>query len=192
MPNWCFNYVEISGPNETLNKIQTLMKETVKKKIQDLSKDHGELRIAEDDYFSLLETFLPASEYFLSMEGFNNGGYEWCVDNWGTKWPEKILSSWLQNENWKIQFETAWAPPMSGYYAISKIFSDLMFLHYYEDEGWNFAGTEVYQNGICIYRSEISTNDLPVTDEDYEEEGIVLSLREMSIKKARESYTFSF
>lgn len=150
MPNWCYNHLEISGPKESLQKFYNLLLENAEKRIKKLD----EPVFLKEEYISFLETFIPASDYFRSLEGFNNGGYEWCIMNWGTKWPERLLSSYLQDGEWEFIFETAWSPPLKGYTQVSEIFSDLMFVHYYQDEGLLFAGAAVYQNGITIFDYE--------------------------------------
>lgn len=150
MPNWCYNHLEISGPEESLHKFYNLLLENAEKRIKELK----EPVLMKEEYISLLETFLPASDYFRSLEGFNNGGIEWCVMNWGCKWSERPLSSHLEKEEWEFIFFTPWNPPLAGYYKVSEIFSDLMFVHYYHDEGLLFAGVAVYQNGIAIFDYE--------------------------------------
>jgi hypothetical protein len=82
-------------------------------------------------------------------DGFNQGGYEWCVENWGTKWdacevemPELPPDSDGDSPNpleIEIRFETAWSPPLMVILAASKQFPELAFdLRYFEGgQGYN-------------------------------------------------------
>jgi hypothetical protein len=161
MPNWCDNVVEITGPKESRDK---LLKEV---------RDHADRKklvfpdMEKEDLISLLQTFIPVSDYFTSMEGYNNGGYEWCLRNWGCKWPEKDVHIVELEDSTDLMFDTPWAPPLEGYYLISTLYPDLMFTHYYKDEGAMFMGIQVYQNGIKVFENEIDDSHLPELD-DYE------------------------
>lgn len=78
-------------------------------------------------------------------DGFNQGGYQWCVDNWGTKW-----SAYDQEKRslTSIYFETAWSPPVPVMDALAARFPDLRFMLEYADEdiGSN-AGVIRYAKG---------------------------------------------
>jgi Ferredoxin-like domain in Api92-like protein len=79
-------------------------------------------------------------------DGFNQGGYEWCRDNWGTKWnaySQKRLS------DTELHFDTAWSAARPIFAALSARFPDLAFMVEYADEdiGRN-AGVLRYRNGL--------------------------------------------
>ena len=78
-------------------------------------------------------------------DGYNQGGYEWCRDNWGTKW--NAYSQQRINDN-SISFDTAWNTPTLIFEAISAKFPDVAFSVEYADEdiGHN-AGILHYHNG---------------------------------------------
>jgi hypothetical protein len=88
-------------------------------------------------------------------DGFNSGGYEWCVENWGTKWP----AAEIRIEDGKetdagfeafIGFKTAWTSPAPVILKASSLFRSLYFeLRYFEGQG-GFQGEYVVQNGECI------------------------------------------
>src|SRR5882762_2500780 len=49
-------------------------------------------------------------------DGFNSGGYQWCIENWGTMWnPYWVemgeISENGENSSVTIKFATAWSPP---------------------------------------------------------------------------------
>lgn len=93
-------------------------------------------------------------------DGYNQGGYEWCFTNWGTKWDARRVSVGdikpLRKENGdarhraKITFETAWTPPKPVIRRASELFQAVRFeLRYYE-RGMAFSGTFVCDNGKVL------------------------------------------
>lgn len=89
-------------------------------------------------------------------DGYNHGGYEWCIANWGTKW-----NSYDFGEDYdSITFNTAWATPTPIFAEISKRFPTLQLVVEYadEDEGRN-CGIAVFSNGVLI--DETDEDDLP-------------------------------
>lgn len=56
--------------------------------------------------------------------------YGWACDNWGTKWNACNSST----SEYEIYFETAWAPPMPIFEALSMQFPDITFSITWEEE----------------------------------------------------------
>lgn len=89
----------------------------------------------------------PDASYDLRpKDGYNQGGYEWCRDNWGTKWnayEQKRLSAS------SIYFETAWSAPRPIMDALAEKFPDVFFKLEYCDEDMtgNNAGMLLYKDG---------------------------------------------
>jgi hypothetical protein len=101
----------------------------------------------------------------LREENLKNFGheswYEWCVENWGTKW--NSYNCWTLEEGCgltiddisNLGFQTAWAPPIPVIRALAKLTGESFRMSYY-DEGWMFGGVftcgpdgekdEVYDN----------------------------------------------
>ncbi len=80
-------------------------------------------------------------------DGFNQGGYDWCVENWGTKWDacEVVMPGALPSCDGgpleiEITFETAWAPPLMVILAASRRFPALAFDLKYFEGGQGFNG----------------------------------------------------
>jgi len=66
-------------------------------------------------------------------DGYNSGGYEWCVENWGTKWGFYDVQTAPRKRGLFYTFRTAWSPPAPLVMAMSRAFPDLTFkLRYYE------------------------------------------------------------
>ncbi len=101
---------------------------------------------------------LPAAQrgpYPSVADGYNHGGYEWCIEHWGTKWNAGDIGFDYDS----ILFETAWATPLPIWEAISKRFPTMQLTVEYadEDEGRN-CGILVYSNGECV--SQVSEHEL--------------------------------
>lgn len=63
----------------------------------------------------------------LPRDGFNSGGYEWRVENWGTKWPSYSVRTFTDEGIFIARFETAWEPPVPVIKAWSEQFHGLEF-----------------------------------------------------------------
>jgi hypothetical protein len=131
MPNWCDNSLTLTHSDKTkLNELEA-----------ELNKE-GEAE--------LFAHFRP------------NGGewdYNWCIENWGTKWEARI-TAWerLSEDSMYISFETAWGPPIALYEYIEKDGWELEGL--YHESGMCFTG--IYENGSDDYYeySELSADEI--------------------------------
>jgi len=81
-------------------------------------------------------------------DGFNQGGYEWCSKNWGTKW--NFCSVELVDET-EVQlmysFETAWAPIIPVITAMAARYPELEFELKYFESGMGYNGVVKWSNG---------------------------------------------
>lgn len=86
--------------------------------------------------------------------------YDWCIDNWGTKWNARECEI---GDNF-LEFETAWDAPFPIVEELSRRFPELTFGHEYADEnlGCN-CGAHVYKRGI-----ETSTYGFESADEAHD------------------------
>ena len=91
MPNHCKNILVITSDNAGL--LQSLM---------------NELKQADSyevDFLSKLVPFTEETNYVWD--------YDWCVENWGTKWDIfDIVHASLEGDTLTISFSTAWSPPI--------------------------------------------------------------------------------
>lgn len=149
MPNWCYNRVVIDGPTITLGVLAN--------------------RAAANDpekTDSFLRTLIPMPKEFESLEGYNSGGYEWCINNWGTKWAESSIEMSGDNlgDTGQItySFDSPWNPPLEGYEKISEMFPELTFIHYWDEPGMAFCGIRVTKNGEEIMMEEIFDSNYPL------------------------------
>lgn len=73
-------------------------------------------------------------------DGFNNGGYEWCCNNWGTKWNACEITRTENKTSLKYRFDTAWSPPIKVVTAMAHVFPALTFTLKYFEGGMGFQG----------------------------------------------------
>lgn len=87
-------------------------------------------------------------------DGFNSGGYEWCVNNWGTKWGvyDVRLTEAMKYGNGlylALSFDSAWSPPTPVIKKMGEMFPDLQISMYSYERGCAFI------SGIEMQRGEI-------------------------------------
>lgn len=176
MPNWCSNDIVIYGNHDNLFAFyKTYIQEKVvqeDKKYKIWKEENPNASLLETANFiayvqkdDVLSTFVPCPDEYLSQKGFNSGGYEWCLQNWGTKWSEsstmEVTNDWAYsngaNEINKIyySFDSPWGPPIDGYKKISERFPNLYFTHLYSEPMMDFMGGIVYHNGEDIYHNDL-------------------------------------
>lgn len=98
---------------------------------------------------------LPAEEKARTerpRDGYNSGGYEWCVSNWGTKWSAcrelvGAVQEWGDSATVDISFSTAWSPPLPVIREASRRFPALRFDLRYFECGGQFNGMFLCQGG---------------------------------------------
>jgi len=90
-----------------------------------------------------------ADSYYIK-DGFNSGGYEWCVKNWGTKWGFVEVSDCAFSRSHQFWFDTAWSPPVPLIRSLGEQFPKLTFSLRYSESGNCFRGKLVIKKGVCI------------------------------------------
>lgn len=81
--------------------------------------------------------------------------YQWCVNNWGTKWDAnkshddetfEIMAPGVA----RVAFLTAWNPPEEAIKELSRQYPLLEFVLHYVGDGYQFAGLSRYREGRKI------------------------------------------
>jgi hypothetical protein len=95
-----------------------------------------------------------ANPYPQIKDGYNSGGYDWCISHWGTKWG--FCESELHEHKGHIgyTFDTAWSPPEPLIQKMSQMFPKLKFELHYECEGGDGTGTIIWEAGKELSREE--------------------------------------
>ena len=168
MPNWCGNILNICGPSADVNgfieacKVRYENKETheewtiieslypIPDSLKNLTARFG--IIAEDDPDKEIK------EKNLEMYGYVDW-YEWCIANWGTKWPDCHTHKVFETDcipyeptpcvlkKVMFRFDSAWSPPVEAFNAIALMFPTLLFDLRYEEPGMCFQGFRTWSNG---------------------------------------------
>ena len=160
MPNYCNNVVEIQGP-------QHILKTLVDHKL-DFQKIHPyppELDITAGregaDDSPEQKALVAAEESNLKKHGYKNW-YDWCVNNWGTKWNAGGDNDAMQvdydedvnNQGIALfQFDTAWAPPLGVLEKLMETHPELSIECRYHEPGVGFFGVWTDGSDRC-YETE--------------------------------------
>ena len=162
MPNWCHNHVIISlydmshkERKKFRKEIGISMGDDAEFSFQNILPCPQELRdhssgsfCTEEEYAdqepckfdgSLRMTKKMAKE-FLEKFGAKDW-YNWCNNNWGTKWDPDI-TDFNQNEEDTIEvtFDTAWGPAEGIYTYLLETYPKLSISWFYNEPGMEFAG----------------------------------------------------
>ena len=161
MPNHISNIVRLKAfneddwkrENEAFEQLQALMK-------TDDSPFDFNVLIPYPEHFKVLDDRVTALEKEVGLaaamsvkDGYNSGGYEWCIANWGTKWNAYDIGFGYD----EIYFCTAWSTPKPIFAELSKRFPDLQLEVEYADEDiGNNCGRLMYLNGELKLSEDMS------------------------------------
>jgi|WetSurMetagenome_2_1015567.scaffolds.fasta_scaffold22910_2 hypothetical protein len=165
MPNWCNNTLKVIGPEDELQKLREKMKG---RDIDWGNPSDFEKDVKLDELEFDFNQFVPVPEE-VREKGFNHAGHDWCVSNWGTKWPCDAHSFYHQGELLIVDFDTAWSPPTPVIKAMGKMFPKLTFQLDYKEEGMQFMGTFIVAKGRVTLNSYLEGDDF-VSDEEEDED----------------------
>lgn len=99
------------------------------------------------------------SLHLLPADGYNHGGYDWCIQHWGTKWNAYDIAY----EDDSLYFDTAWSTPLPIWEELSKRFPELEMLVEYADEDiGNNCGILRYKNGVLLEEKGDEELDDPI------------------------------
>jgi hypothetical protein len=123
MPNWVTNYVDIHHDDPA--------------KLAEFKAIYDKCASDEKNSDRLFSHYLPCPAELIA----DGGWYDWCVQNWGTKWDAvrcQPLGDCDPDNTLHLLFETAWSPPI----AFFEFMKDRGFeiKAEYVDEAYNFIG----------------------------------------------------
>ena len=172
MPNWCENDLAVNGPDEEIDR---MLKAVFSKDKEDESvclfpdfdkiipypanfKELDEQAKSEQEKIEKMspeERTLYVNEHGHYKDGYNLGGYEWCVANWGTKWSAKEPRQFVRaKKKVSLSFDTAWSPPFPIINALSSKFPVLKFSLKYYERGMGFSGKLVCSGGEVVEEAQ--------------------------------------
>jgi hypothetical protein len=160
MPNWCANTLTISHEDPTMivrAKAAFAEGEFLNEFIpvpEDLKITAG--KVSDPDEQSRLTA---QEQYNRTKFGYANW-YDWCVNEWGTKWDvggSSGIQTWDDHEL-VVYFDSAWSPPIAAYEKLL----DLGFTVYatYYEPGCAYAG--IFEDGLDDYYdlSDLDSGDV--------------------------------
>jgi hypothetical protein len=122
MPNWCANHISVRGRNpESVEKLADAF-------------DRGEF----------CQAVIPVPE------DQKDNWYDFCVNNWGTKWDISIAEECDRSEDgmsFSGSFDSAWAPPTGVVERLTTQGYDVTL--YYHEGGMCYVGK--YEDGVDDY-----------------------------------------
>ena len=80
------------------------------------------------------------AKWHTTSDGYNSGGFEWCRNNWGTKWNAYHVARRDYDGRVCVTFQTAWGPPVPVIVALAVRFPTVSFTLEYFERGMNCAG----------------------------------------------------
>lgn len=135
MPNHCENDLYIQGSGEDVAAVLALIGEM----------DEERKAIVDAyGYFPKTPEGVAAlaaykAKYGTEADGFNFGGYEWRVREWGTKWGAYDVKR-RDYGGVCVTYQTAWSPSMQIVIALAKKFPAVTFRLEYFECGMQFCG----------------------------------------------------
>ena len=160
MPNWCENDLTVEGPKDVIE-------EFVKFAAGDGPFDFNRF-LPYPEEFQRLDEIAEAwdrdnagksdSDWRLRpKDGFNAGGYDWRVTNWGTKWSACHIDVEGPEAGYDpktaqviFHFDTAWSPPLPVIAKAAELFPALRFDLRYFECGGQFNGMFYCSEGKTV------------------------------------------
>ena len=154
MPNYCNNVVEIRGPAASVKPLVDHKLDFMKIHPYPKALDITAGREGPDDSPEQ-KALVAAEESNLAKYGHKNW-YDWCVNNWGTKWnaggdnPDMMVDYDYDEDGDTVialfQFDTAWAPPLGVLEKLMDTHPELSIECRYHEPGVGFFG--VWTDGV--------------------------------------------
>ena len=161
MPNHCDNDLTVAGAVEDVQEFEKFAAGGEDTATETQPIDFNKFipypaKFGEQDERAAAAKKIPGAEYV--NDGFNSGGYEWCIANWGTKWNAYSQSvdapeDWEGERELCYHFETAWAPPEPIIRAMAERFDKLSFTLRYFERGAAYNGI------LQIEKGEVTAQD---------------------------------
>ena len=166
MPNWVLNVLQINGDAEEAKRFV----EQAKSENRDL--DFNRFIEVPKELIETKESFYPKSDprheerikeraMLKEKYGFE-GWYDWCVENWGTKWNACETEYMEPSESDKAPyyiFQTAWDSPIPVILEMSRQFPTLTFNLESEEESGEFYYEKDFENGVETSHKDLEKDE---------------------------------
>ena len=165
MPNWCANRVTVSGDEEDVQAFKEAVQgvgenerlfsfdsiipfpEELKdigspvtivhteEEIEEYKKEHSD----SEWCIGNLPITCKRSEELKNKYGADNW-YDWCNDNWTSKWDACDITLLDEPDYLEYKFDTPWGPPENIYYALTVQHPNVHISWFYDEPGMQMAG----------------------------------------------------
>ena len=182
MPNHCSNILKIKGKQEDLAKFKKLAaaisteydsitgKAKKEKTIMDFNKFIPYPKKYKDlDKAAAKYQREHPNAFDAPKDGYNSGGYEWCINNWGTKWNAYEENLKEGRNMLTYAFTTAWSPPEKVLNKMATMFPKLNFKDTWSEEGGNKGVIELNEI-IKVEKTYKGLKPLSAVLKEYEKE----------------------
>ena len=163
MPNWCYNSLCVSGNKEILADFvsKTLVPRNMSSEEEYDESHKFTFNILHPIPKALQGNFSPLpklegeddTQYKERMaENVRLYGaedwYDWHRYNWGTKWDaSSTCVEQLDDQNFNVQFHTAWSPPIDWFEKVIPMYPQLEFDLIFDEESQDYCGRMTGNNG---------------------------------------------
>jgi hypothetical protein len=144
MPNWCNNYIQISGTKENMEKIYHLFKNEDSKRYREIL---------------VMNYLIPHDTEYKQIEKSGNFLLNPQTKFYGTKWDFRLNEANIhivEEDRVSLAPSTAWSPPSEFCERLARKY-DVNVEITYEEGGVGFVGREVY-NSEGLIEQEIYEN----------------------------------
>lgn len=157
MPNHCENDLRVNGSKQDIENFFATLKGD-----DDLILDANKIipypkhfQEADQKASAWRENNPDKSWVDAPKDGYNSGGGEWCISNWGTKWGMYQFSPIkLTKVSAVVSFSTAWAPATHLILKASEMFPSLTLTLRYYEQGVGFKGVYKVKAGNVLDANE--------------------------------------
>ena len=153
MPNWCQNEVSIYAENKQGEKelkrffIDCFIRDEDKQGVQldfELVIPYPVDAPARDPKTKLAKMSIAEMTQTPFAKWYNDHGYYWCLENWGTKWNAHDFTindqHTIDSTCVDMQFITAWCPPTGIHAKIKEMLPNCVIEWFYREDGMHVSG----------------------------------------------------
>lgn len=171
-PNWCSNDISFYGEKSEVERLVEFVK-TDKSEFDFNTAIPYPEKWAEIDaaWNNAFKSGFPNGNVTSAFSDM--GGYQWCIDNWGTKWnayePSRSDVEMYYGGVSQVTyyFDTAWSPPIPVIKKLGELFPKLTIYMHYQEEGMMFEGEVQISNGEVFSERERELHEPEEEGEDY-------------------------
>jgi hypothetical protein len=179
MSNWCENSLTITGEQLEIDRFVKFAKTKgcaldsnkfipypdkyklldkkyaiFQKQFEKMKEATGFDKMTEKEKNIWIQRNIDPAKYY-ARDGYNQGGYEWCKENWGTKGnmaDVEVDVHALPKGKKQVfySFNTAWSPPVPVIKKMGEMFPSLTFTFSYAEDGEGYKGELEISDGIVV------------------------------------------